>query len=86
MTSLSNEQVIAELKWTEKAIVSIIGVTPLYWRPPYGDVDNRVRAIATQLGYKTSIWTQDFDTNDVSFFNTRFRSRFICSSALHRLA
>ncbi|KAG0350872.1 hypothetical protein BC939DRAFT_458361 [Gamsiella multidivaricata] len=64
MTSLSNEQVVAELKWTEKAIFSIIGVTPLYWRPPYGDVDNRVRDIATQLGYKTSIWTDGFDTND----------------------
>jgi hypothetical protein len=64
MTSLTNQQIVAELKWTEKAIVSVIGVTPLYWRPPYGDVDNRVRNIATQLGYKTSIWTQDFDTND----------------------
>ncbi|KAG0033724.1 chitin deacetylase [Podila clonocystis] len=41
MTSLSNEQVVAELKWTEKAIFSIIGVTPLWWRPPFGDVDNR---------------------------------------------
>ncbi|KAF8984160.1 chitin deacetylase [Podila verticillata] len=64
MTSLTNEQVVAELKWTETAIFNTIGVTPLYWRPPFGDVDNRVRAIATQLGYKTSIWTQDFDTND----------------------
>ncbi|KAI1316394.1 chitin deacetylase [Mortierella claussenii] len=64
MTSLTNEQIVAELKWTEKAIFNTIGVTPLYWRPPYGDVDNRVRNIATQLGYKTSIWTQDFDTDD----------------------
>ncbi|GJJ70977.1 peptidoglycan-N-acetylglucosamine deacetylase [Entomortierella parvispora] len=64
MTSLTNEQIVAELKWTEKAIFDAIGVTPLYWRPPYGDVDNRVRAIATQLGYKTAIWTQDFDTDD----------------------
>ncbi|KAG0222348.1 chitin deacetylase [Mortierella sp. GBA43] len=64
MTSLTNEQVVAELKWTEKAIFDTIGVTPLYWRPPFGDVDNRVRAIAKQLGYKTSIWTQGFDTND----------------------
>ncbi|KAG0004109.1 chitin deacetylase [Modicella reniformis] len=64
MTSLSNEQIVAELKWTEKAIFDTIGVTPLYWRPPYGDVDNRVRNIATQLGFKTSIWTQGFDTDD----------------------
>ncbi|KAG0288445.1 chitin deacetylase, partial [Dissophora globulifera] len=64
MTSLTNEQVVAELKWTEKAIFDTIGVTPIYWRPPFGDVDARVRNIATQLGYKTSIWTQNFDTND----------------------
>jgi peptidoglycan/xylan/chitin deacetylase (PgdA/CDA1 family) len=36
MTSLTNEQVVAELKWTEKAIFDVIGVTPLYWRPPFG--------------------------------------------------
>ncbi|KAF9914449.1 chitin deacetylase [Lobosporangium transversale] len=64
MTSLTNEQIVAELKWTEKAIFDTIGATPLYWRPPYGDVDNRVRSIATQLGFKTSIWTQGFDTDD----------------------
>ncbi|KAG0276157.1 chitin deacetylase [Linnemannia exigua] len=64
MTSISNEQIVAELKWTEKAIKSVIGVSPKYWRPPYGDVDNRVRAIATQLGFKTIIWTDGFDTND----------------------
>ncbi|KAF9161448.1 chitin deacetylase [Actinomortierella ambigua] len=64
MTSLTNEQIVAELKWTEKAIFDVIGVTPLYWRPPFGDVDNRVRDIATQLGYKTAIWTQGFDTDD----------------------
>jgi len=64
MTSLSNEQIVAELKWTEKAIKSVIGVTPKYWRPPFGDVDNRVRSIATQLGYKTIIWTEGFDTDD----------------------
>ncbi|KAG0297724.1 chitin deacetylase [Linnemannia gamsii] len=64
MTSLSNEQIVAELKWTEKAIFDTIGVTPIYWRPPFGDVDARVRNIATQLGLKTSIWTQNFDTND----------------------
>lgn len=68
VTGLSNEQIVAELKWTEKAIFDVIGVSPIYWRPPYGDVDSRVRNIATQLGFKTAIWTQGFDTNDVTFF------------------
>lgn len=32
------------------------------WRPPYGDVDDRVRAIAWQMGMATVLW--DEDTND----------------------
>jgi len=39
------------------------GRIPRYWRPPYGDVDNRVRAIAKEIfGLTTVIWNQD--TND----------------------
>ncbi|KAL1922286.1 uncharacterized protein VTP21DRAFT_9825 [Calcarisporiella thermophila] len=64
LTSLTNEQIVAEIKWTEKAIKDTIGVTPLYFRPPYGDYDDRVRAIVRQLGYKTVIWTDGFDTQD----------------------
>ncbi|KAI0670200.1 hypothetical protein C8Q78DRAFT_1070579 [Trametes maxima] len=69
MTTLTNEQVIAELGWTKKIIKDVLGVTPTYWRPPYGDVDNRVRAIAKAMGLQTSIWTRisptaTFDTGD----------------------
>jgi len=64
LTSLSNEQVIAELKWTMKAVKDVLGVTPRYMRPPYGDTDNRVRALAAAVGLKTIIWTQGYDTND----------------------
>jgi hypothetical protein len=33
MTTLTNEQVVAELKWTELAIKNIIGVSPHLFRP-----------------------------------------------------
>ncbi|WFD06608.1 hypothetical protein MVES1_001962, partial [Malassezia vespertilionis] len=62
MTTLSNEQVFAELYYTAKAIKKIVGVTPRCWRPPQGDVDDRVRAIATALGMHTIMWQED--TND----------------------
>jgi hypothetical protein len=29
------------------------------FRPPYGDCDDRVRAIATALGYRTIFWSDD---------------------------
>ncbi|KAL7329068.1 hypothetical protein PS15p_207234 [Mucor circinelloides] len=62
MTSQSNEAVVAELYWTMRAIKEVTGVTTKCWRPPYGDVDDRVRAIAWQMGLTTVLW--DLDTND----------------------
>ena len=36
------------------------GRLPRYWRPPYGDADNRVRAIAKELfGLQTVFWNQE---------------------------
>ncbi|KAJ3027583.1 chitin deacetylase [Rhizophlyctis rosea] len=57
MTSLTNEQVVAEIKYTEAIIYKSIGVVPALWRPPYGDIDDRIRAILWALGYRTVIWT-----------------------------
>ncbi|KAG8862285.1 chitin deacetylase [Tulasnella sp. 330] len=68
LTTLSNEQIIAELGWTREAIRQITGVSPNTMRPPYGDIDDRVRAICQAMGMTPIIWTsvngQDFDTND----------------------
>lgn len=70
MTSQTNAQIVAELGWTRKAIQAVLGVTPVYWRPPYGDIDDRVRAIALAMGLVAVLWTTPpngglpFDTND----------------------
>lgn len=61
MTSLANDNVVAELYWTLKAIKEVTGVTTKCWRPPYGDVDDRVRAIAWQMGLTTVLWDEDTD-------------------------
>ncbi|THH15586.1 hypothetical protein EW146_g4923 [Bondarzewia mesenterica] len=52
----------AELYYTMQAIKLVTGVTPTCWRPPFGDVDDRIRAIANALGLQTIIWK--FDSND----------------------
>lgn len=59
MTALSNEQVFAELYYTQRIIKDVLGVTPLCWRPPYGDIDNRVRMIAAGLNLTTVVWSED---------------------------
>jgi cobalamin biosynthesis Mg chelatase CobN len=61
MTTLTNKEVLAELYYTQKAIKLVTGVTPLYWRPAFGDVDDRVRWIATQLNLTTILWNLDTD-------------------------
>ncbi|QRV89070.1 chitin deacetylase [Ceratobasidium sp. AG-Ba] len=68
LTTLTNEQIVAELGWTRKAIHDVTGVTPLTMRPPYGDIDDRVRAIAMAMDLTPVIWTgvgqDEFDTSD----------------------
>ncbi|TFY50424.1 hypothetical protein EVG20_g11527, partial [Dentipellis fragilis] len=69
LTSLTNEQIVAELGWTRAAIKAVLGVTPTTMRPPFGDMDDRVRAISLAMGMTPIIWTRtpsagQFDTND----------------------
>ncbi|KJA28095.1 carbohydrate esterase family 4 protein [Hypholoma sublateritium FD-334 SS-4] len=69
LTNLTNEQIVAELGWTRKAIKTFLGVTPTTMRPPYGDIDDRVRAISLAMGMVPIMWTRSpsgaqFDTND----------------------
>ncbi|KAH9899845.1 hypothetical protein C8Q73DRAFT_638659 [Cubamyces lactineus] len=61
MTTLSDLELVGEFGWTMEIIHnSTGGRLPKYWRPPYGDSDNRVRAIAKEVfGLTTVIWNQD---------------------------
>jgi peptidoglycan/xylan/chitin deacetylase (PgdA/CDA1 family) len=65
LTNLTNEQIVAELGWTMKSIRDTIGVTPNTFRPPYGDIDDRVRAVAAKMGLTPVMWSGvEFDTTD----------------------
>ncbi|KAH9965852.1 hypothetical protein BC827DRAFT_1125543 [Russula dissimulans] len=60
LTTLSNEQIFAELAYTMQIIHdSTGGRLPRFYRPPYGDADARVHAIAKCLGLTTIVWNQD---------------------------
>ncbi|UZJ55531.1 hypothetical protein CBS101457_004851 [Exobasidium rhododendri] len=62
MTALTTDEAFAELYYTVKAIKYVMGITVTCWRPPYGDVDDRIRAIAQGMGLRTIMWSGD--TND----------------------
>lgn len=69
LTTQTNEEIIAELGWSKKVIKDVLGVTPNMMRPPYGDIDDRVRAISIAMGLTPVIWTRisptaTFDTGD----------------------
>ncbi|GAA5979042.1 hypothetical protein JCM10908_002784 [Rhodotorula pacifica] len=63
MTTLSDRQILGELGWTSQAIFDHSGgLVPKYWRPPYGDADARVRAIAEKVFGLTLVgWNEDSD-------------------------
>jgi chitin deacetylase len=62
MTTLSNLDVVAQFGWTMELIHnSTGGRLPKFWRPPYGDTDVRVKAIAQEIfGLTTILWNQEY--------------------------
>lgn len=62
LTTLDDEAVRSELERTQDVIASATGQTPDVLRPPYGDVDDRVRSIATRTGLRVVLW--NLDTED----------------------
>ncbi|KAI9462349.1 glycoside hydrolase/deacetylase [Lactarius psammicola] len=69
LTTLSTEEIIAEFGWSKKVIKDVLGVTPIMMRPPFGDIDDRVRAICEAMNLDPILWTRispyaTFDTDD----------------------
>ncbi|GAW02877.1 carbohydrate esterase family 4 protein [Lentinula edodes] len=70
MTTFSSEAAFAELWYSVRLLMQMIklavGVTPTCWRPPYGDVDDRIRSIAHALGLQTIMWGYDSEDADIN--------------------
>lgn len=80
MTSLTNEEAFAELYYSKKAIKDVIGVTVQCWRPPYGDVDDRIRYIAQSLGMTTVIWEDNtFDYEIATLSAAKVQANYVSS-------
>ncbi|KAK9462695.1 uncharacterized protein V1516DRAFT_694754 [Lipomyces oligophaga] len=62
LPSLTNEEIAAQLIWTTWVMNATAGYIPTYFRPPYGGMDDRVRAIAGRVGLRPVVW--NLDTND----------------------
>lgn len=53
MTEKSDDRDMRELKRTQALIKKVTGKTPLYFRPPYGEADERVVKLAAKEGLVT---------------------------------
>ncbi|MCL6445246.1 MAG: polysaccharide deacetylase family protein [Alicyclobacillus sp.] len=59
LTKLPPEEVVRQLESTSASIEAKIGRRPILFRPPYGDVNERVVQQASELGYQTVLWSVD---------------------------
>lgn len=63
LTTRDNLGVVAELGWNMQIIYDLSGRVPQLYRPPQGDLDARVRAIAKELFNLTAVMWND-ECND----------------------
>jgi peptidoglycan/xylan/chitin deacetylase (PgdA/CDA1 family) len=66
---LARTAIREQLERTSAAIADVLGHPPRLFRPPYGDRDERVDAVAAELGLKTVLW--DVDPRDWTRPGTR---------------
>lgn len=59
LPGLSNEDIIAQIEWSIWAMNATAGIVPIYFRPPYGAIDDRVRAITRQFKLIPVFWDRD---------------------------
>ncbi|KAJ3204646.1 chitin deacetylase, partial [Dinochytrium kinnereticum] len=57
MTTLTVDQMVSEIVWNAVAIYRVIGRVPRYFRPPYGDVDDRLRNLLLAMNLRPVLWT-----------------------------
>ncbi len=67
MSKLTREQIKQELTTSKQKIESVTGAQVTLFRPPFGDYDNDVIDVATELGLYTIQWDVDsIDWKDIS--------------------
>lgn len=60
LTTVSDQEIVDQLGKMEKVLMDTVGVSPRpYFRPPYGNRDQRVLNSAFLAGYQSVYWTVD---------------------------
>ncbi|TPX51667.1 hypothetical protein SeMB42_g01848 [Synchytrium endobioticum] len=83
-TALTNVQIIAETLWTARVVYQVIGVVPTCTRWPYGDSDDRTRAVMKALGFRVITWNRD--TFDWAISDAKIQNQTITGNFTQWLA
>jgi peptidoglycan/xylan/chitin deacetylase (PgdA/CDA1 family) len=59
LTSKNHEEIEQEILLTENKLFDLIEKKPAFIRPPFGDIDGKVAAVATKNGRKVVLWSID---------------------------
>lgn len=59
MSKLSADKIKEELAYVNDVVYKLTGKTPTYFRPPFGDYDNKLIETAEELGLQTIQWSVD---------------------------
>lgn len=62
MRDVPSDEIRSELQRTGELMRQVTGRQPRYFRPPFGEYDDRVLRVVGAMGYTTVMWT--IDTND----------------------
>ncbi|KAF9580507.1 hypothetical protein BGW38_002832 [Lunasporangiospora selenospora] len=62
LTNLTNPQIYDQMTKLDDAFLEIIKVRPIFMRPPFGYLNNRVIALLKSMEYKIVLW--NINTND----------------------
>ncbi|ORY42259.1 glycoside hydrolase/deacetylase [Rhizoclosmatium globosum] len=68
LTKLTDDEIVAELVYSAKAVYQTIDQVPKYLRPPYGGSDERVRRLANSMGLTVVGFV---DTEDWKYWNSK---------------
>ena len=83
LTTLTNEEIIAEFEYTAIAIEKVINARPKYYRPPFGDYDDRVRAVLKSMGLIPVLW--NYDTFDYEYAGTDAQKQKVLNSVTNQV-
>lgn len=62
---LSNDQILSEVNRTRDLIYELTGKTTVFFRPPKGHCNSKIRAILNAAGYEVIRWTHEsYDSRD----------------------